>query len=488
MKILASRRLEVSRQRHPRRSQGHVLMVALVIAALMGVVLFSYLSMVGGQATMTARSQAWNQCIAVAEAGVEEALAHLNKNGINTLGQIELTIDLGIQGWVLTNGVYYKRGALDADCYYEVTIRPGARPLITSTGYVPAPIGAAAAPGPVFAAKVHAPWASGRTFITRTIEAKVRAIGKFTKGVLARSKVDLNGKYVKVDSYHSYDPSGSTFNGTNGWGIYDPLKRREHGDVAVMDGFKDDLQVKDAKVWGKVSTGPDGDLKTSKNATVGSLAWHAAGNAGVQPGWATTDANFDMPDLEMPYKNGISPIGGWVGTNYYDYILGDGDYEISKLKGVVLVTGHARLLVKNKIEFKDGSTDSDGIVFDPNGYLEIWMEGKEAKLVGKKVKKSKPTERLGFNEDGKATNFFYFGGPKNEKLEMAKMDEFTGIVYAPNAKVIIKGGNPKYYKAHFYGAVMGYEVKLEKNANFHYDENIGSLPADSFVVESWREI
>jgi hypothetical protein len=117
------------------------------------------------------------------------------------------------------------------------------------------------------------------------------------------------------------------------------------------------------------------------------------------------------------------------------------------------------------------------------------MKGTEAKLVGKKNKKKNPlSERVAFNDGGNATNFFYYGLEKNTKLEMKKMDEFVGLVYAPNAEVKIQGGSPKYYKAHFYGSIQGLKVKLEKNANVHYDENVGNLAPDSFVVESWKEL
>ena len=69
------------------------------------------------------------------------------------------------------------------------------------------------------------------------------------------------------------------------------------------------------------------------------------------------------------------------------------------------------------------------------------------------------------------------------------MDEFTGIIYAPNALVTLKAGSPKYYRCHVFGSISGYQVKLEKNAQVHYDENIASTDnSKNYIIESWKEL
>ncbi len=429
--------------------RGSVLLTTMVIIGVTGLVLLTYLTLVRHQNVVVARSQSWNTCIAIAEAGVEDALAHLNKNGVNKTGSFFEVTDLASQGWISTNGQYYVRRAID-DCYYEVYIKEGARPVITATGYVPAPANFAAKTRPFLAAHTPLPWDSGQTFLSRTVQAKCRAVGRFTKAIVARDKVELNGKYIIVDSYHAYDPAASTYdlNNPNDPGQYDVSKRQDNGDVAVMEGMSDELKISDAEVWGKVATGPDGNLKTNKSVVVGSIAWHDSGQKGVEPGWATEDASFDMPSVTVPFAHGFAPSSGTVGTNTYDYILGNDDYEVSQLggnnRGKVLVTGTARILVTSKIDFSDDPKDEEGIEFEPGARLEIYMKGKDAKLVGKKQKKNQISERMGFNKDGNTTNFFYFGSDKNEKLELKNMDEFVGLIYAPNAEITLKAGNLKY--------------------------------------------
>ena len=69
------------------------------------------------------------------------------------------------------------------------------------------------------------------------------------------------------------------------------------------------------------------------------------------------------------------------------------------------------------------------------------------------------------------------------------MDEFTGIIYAPNANIKLKAGSPKYYRCHVFGALSGYQVTLEKNAHMHYDENISTADnAKNYVIESYQEL
>ena len=67
------------RHRPPSHARGSVLIVSLLTVTILSMILASYLSMSQRQSVSVARSQAWNAAIAVAEGGVEEALAQLNR-------------------------------------------------------------------------------------------------------------------------------------------------------------------------------------------------------------------------------------------------------------------------------------------------------------------------------------------------------------------------------------------------------------------------
>jgi len=452
---------------------GNMLVVAVISTALMALVLFSYLQMVGSDATLSARSQSWNSCIAVAEAGAEEAMAHLNRNGV--FGSVA---GLASQGWAKTNGNLRLRRTLGG-AYYEVTISPGKAPEIISTGYVPAStaVDLARTPG-------VAPWDSEQRFLKRSIRVVARAVVRFPRALMGNT-IDLNGEAIVVDSFDSYDPNASKPS-TNAWGVYDPAKRKDNGDVVLTDELQDTLSILNAHVYGKVLTGPEGRLKEKVGVVVGSLAWHNAGNTGIQPGWSGNDANFDKPEVEVPFKAGLPPMGGVVGTNTYDYILPSGNYEMSKLTGKVLVTGQAKLLVTEEIAFNTVGTANDGIEFAPGAQLEIYMAGKFAQFIGKN---NGAGFMRTFNPGGNATNFFFYGLEGNEHVDLEYIDEFVGMIYAPNAEIVLRTTpSSQEFPFHAAKAIMGRRVRLEKSLSFHYDENVRKLPPDHYVVGSWEEI
>ena len=57
---------------------GSILVITLLTAFVIGVGVASYLVLVSNQNYSTMRSLAWNTTIPLAEAGIEEALTHLN--------------------------------------------------------------------------------------------------------------------------------------------------------------------------------------------------------------------------------------------------------------------------------------------------------------------------------------------------------------------------------------------------------------------------
>src|SRR5262245_49199059 len=79
------------------KTQGNALMLTIVITGLIGFVLAAYLTMVQNQNSGNTRSQVWNSAMPVVEAGIEDALAHLNRHG---------TTNLACDGWTLSGSTY----------------------------------------------------------------------------------------------------------------------------------------------------------------------------------------------------------------------------------------------------------------------------------------------------------------------------------------------------------------------------------------------
>src|SRR5262245_50276550 len=123
-----------TKQSQQRNESGSVLMIALVMAGILGVCLISYFTLMNHQNRMVFRGQAWNHALSLAEAGVEDALAHINLEfGTNNpIG--------GTDGWSGPTGgpATLSSPRNLAGGSYSVTISAGF-PVVTSTGRVQVP-------------------------------------------------------------------------------------------------------------------------------------------------------------------------------------------------------------------------------------------------------------------------------------------------------------------------------------------------------------
>src|SRR3954470_1502109 len=101
-----------------RAKEAHVLLMTLFIGGVAAVLLCAYLNVTLSQNHFTVRSQMWNVCMPVVEAGLEEALAHINNPG---------TTNFATQNWSYdsTNKAYTKQRVI-GDSYCVVSIKTNA--------------------------------------------------------------------------------------------------------------------------------------------------------------------------------------------------------------------------------------------------------------------------------------------------------------------------------------------------------------------------
>ena len=433
------------RLRPPCHARGSILIVSLLTLTILSMILASYLSMSQRQSVSVARSQAWNAAIAVAEGGVEEALAQLNRG----VGAGEL--NLAANGWEQkAEGNYgpQQRRYLGSS-YYDVFIVPGDKPVIHSTGYTAAPYGSSP--------------------ISRAVQVTTtsKAAPLFAVAMVAKEKIDFKGFSTATDSFDS-DNANFSSNGR-----YDPAKAAEAGDVASSFGI---VNVGNAKIKGKVQTGPAGNSDIGSNGSVGSAAWVNAGNIGIQPGWSANDFNVDFPDVLEPFSSGFSPVSGTVGGTNYIYVLGSDNYLITSLtlksKETMYVNGNAVLYVTGDV-LMQGNLSSQ-IIIAPGASLAVYVAGASAVFTQ-------------VNNQGNAKNFSYYGLPANTSVTFGGNAAVIGTIYCPNADFTIGGGGTDVYD--FEGSVMAKTIKMNGHYNFHYDQGlVRSGPSFGYVATSWREL
>jgi hypothetical protein len=423
------------------KSSGNVLFGTIFITGIICMYLGGYLTLVRNEHKLTNRSQTWNMAIPVAEAGVEEAMTHL---------QSTFPVIKAGNGWNYNaGGNLEKLRVLNTNEYFYTVIQEnGGKPIITSTGYARPPVEA--------------------NFISRTIEVTTTYTSYKFNGMVVRETATLGGNTITLDSFDSSTNAYSTN------GVYDSRKRRDNAILATLSTNSAAIKLINADVWGKVasanSTGTNKSIVFSPNASVGDLAWHAAGKTGLQTNHYDYNVNITVESVVSPITSAIPPPAGPTNSGYA-YALATGDYRfdstLKPFQGAIHVTGNARLLV-------NANVDLSMLRIDPGASLEMYVAGGSADLGGNMV-----------NINGQASNFKYFGLPGNTNISAGGGDSFTAIIYAPDAALKLNGNGGTYA---FSGASLTKSVHFGGSYDFHYDESAKNETKKGYVITAWNEI
>jgi len=426
---------------------GNALLVCLLATAIVGIILSAYLTLLKAQTQSVARSQTWNTTVSIIEAGMEEAIAHLNTHGDS---------NLLCDGWQLSGTKYVMQRNV-GDGYYNVSIESwfagtNCNPIIESRAFIIPPVLIASAEGLIpFVAQIN----GDNTFSSagkmgRGVRAQTTRNSLFSKGLVAKGRIDLNGNNIMTDSYDSLDPTHS-----NG-GLYEPSVRKANGDVATDSVLTNSINVGNADIYGKVSTGPKGTISVGANGSVGDAAWHAAGNHGVEPGFSTDDMNVAFPVASVPWAGGgylTSPDTNSSGSmTFYG-----GNYKLSSIslssRQTVTILGDVSIWVPNGFTM-NGQSEID---IAPGAKLTIYT-GAPSNIGGNGL----------LNSTFDASRCSVIGLPGCTSLSFGGNAGYIGTIYAPQADFSMSGGGSTAYD--FAGAAITKSVTMNGHFNFHYDE------------------
>jgi hypothetical protein len=429
---------------------GSALIVTLCICTVLGIFMAGYLKLVNTHSYAVARSDTWHSAIPVAEAGIEDAMSHLNAPGVttNTLAQ---------NSWMMVGLGKFQNKTVIGNSYSTVTIKIG--PAVTNQ--FPVIVAAATVPGPLLGPPV-----------SRTVEVltKPKPLIPTPGAMVVFSTLDFAGFGITTDSFDSSNTNLST------GGMYDPTKASDHGDVCTISSVANVLDVGNGKVKGKVRTGPEGQPAINAQGSVGDMNWVNSGKTGIQTDHFADDVNMELPTVSLPPNTTWMPPvpGNYIidGKNY-KYNLGSGSWTVSKLDGSLNVSGKAVLYVTSSI--KIGS--SMLIHIAPGASLTIYMGGASASIGGQGV----------VNETGLAQNFTYYGLPNNTQLDFSANAAFVGSIIAPNCFFSLGGGGKNTYD--FIGQCVVGSAKMNGHYNFHFDEALRRIyAATGFMVAGWNEL
>jgi len=362
------------------REQGNTLLVVLLITGLIVAALGSYLNLALTEHKTVHRSLAWNAALPLAEAGVEEALSHLNKNRTN----------FAADGWT-TN--YFKHRALGLD-YFDVHFdgSPGGLVTIYSTGAVQ--------------------WLDG-DYITRSVRVLGLAAKDFKFPGLVANDINFGGTF-HADSYDSTSADDSNN------GEYDTTKRGDQVLIATPNVIFD--LGGNATILGSIASGPGGTYTSSGSSSVGDLNWRSRG---VQPGHFTNNFTTIFPPVVAPFESGEIPYAGtYLGTNY-TYVLNGGAYMATDLSSSLY---GATMLVKDYsvLFVTGGPINLSQIVFAPGARLDLYVGAPSISFAPIIVGATAP-------------KFTIFGLPSCTSLSLNNGTYIKGLIYAPDTVLQANG-------------------------------------------------
>jgi hypothetical protein len=287
-----------------RREGGNTLLIVLSVAAILLPIIWTAVYFASVQQRTVTVSQDWNSGMAVIEAGIEEAFAHLN-----TDCKIESTAAWNANDWSQSGDTFSLPPRYFADgSFYQVQIitngggATAKTPDIVCIGGVQTRFGvrgyanASGQSGPQFAT-VSASQEVERTnnFIKRQVRVRASQWGWPDFGQLGGTGVGVNG------SITAFDSSGTS----SYWGHFMPSLAS--GD-AVVGSVNGDISLSpNSETYGSVVTSPNNSVTGS--GSVGDTNWVDSGTDGVQPGHYNNNLEMEMP--QIPSEPSVATMEGW---------------------------------------------------------------------------------------------------------------------------------------------------------------------------------
>ncbi len=295
---------------------------------------------------------------------------------------------------------------------------------------------------------------------TRTVRATIGLQSAFSHAILTKQTLTLKSGTV-VDGYNSLDPSDTDIDiGIGSQSASDSsvilnMGSTVKGDVFVAGSLDSAIKDLGATVTGdKFVSAPQPLPRVTSPALPDMGAITAAGKTvTLTPVNSGTYSSIDLLQLEAKVK-------GVTTTTPAVLVVEGGDV-------VLHVTGDIQLGNSCEIVVKDGAT------------LTVYTDGNIHCRNGSGINTENPPEKA-------TTLQIYATGQPGQFLDIKAKSNFTGMIYAPDANVVL------YAKGNAYGSIVADSFNYMAGGNFYYDEALqkkNTVKDDGvqFVVARWSE-
>lgn len=455
-----------------KRRAGGALVLTSIILVLVGAVLASCLLATQGEYTTVARSQTWNTSVVLTEAGVEDALAFMNKYAGNfpMVPQWSTTDSARQDGWTVNGNIYSMHRIVDTRVgYYDVSIDNtiSNAPVITCIGTTSNGLTGASITSPFMLAAAGVNGFSAPS-ANRSVQVKATFSALFPNAITTKQNINLNGNNVRVDSFDSSYTNYSAWITNRGYGVYDVTKARANGDVATDSSLIGAISVGQANIYGHLDTGPGGTATVGNNGYVGPLPQVGSG---IQPGYVKNDMNVIFPDVVLP-----TGAAGWQYVPANNTITNSGNYMIIGISGDLTIKApNVVLYVSGNINMSGGDTIT---VTTNASSVTIYIAGPSVDLHGNATIN---------NQTQNAHILGIYGLPTLTSINFGGNAAYSGTIYAPEADFSYGGGGNNTYD--YVGSLVANSCNMNGHANFHYDESLKrNGPGIGYIPASWQEL
>ncbi len=287
----------------------------------------------------------------------------------------------------------------------------------------------------------------------RTVYATLGLKGLFDHAILTKGSLILKSGTV-IDGYNSADPFDTDFN-------VDIGTQSTADSMVVLNSGVD--------VNGDVLVGLGGDPDTVIK-DLGATTGDQLGGTENDPLPQITPPVLTDTGLDIEAKSETITFTPADSGQYGNISLASsnqaGILEIDGGDVVLYITGNIDLGNACEIIVKDNSS------------LTIYIDGDIVTGNGASIGTENPTKDA-------MTLQLYGTGTGGQNFDIKAKNEWTGVIYAPNAHVDL------YAKGDAYGSIVADSFEFKNGGNFYYDEALREVSIQdegvSFVVERWYE-
>ena len=457
--------------------RGSLLIVSMILCAIIGISIVSYLNLGKSAQTISNRALYNNGAMNIAEYGMEEAMYSINK----MVNDASYTWT----GWTSANS--------GADAYRKWTSFTLGQ---NATGQVRVYV--------KHADGVLAPTILARSTVTlggatsapieKWIKVTLAMTSKFANGLVAKNTISFSGTNASVDSWNS-DPDNNSATAPIG---YSTTTRNDNGSVGSIS-VTSAVTVNNADIFGYVATGGT-PATIGPNGLIGPFG---TSSGTVAAGHSSTDFTASFDNVSAPTTYSYTPIAT-IGGNYSlpsdagASPAADGKYYIEcpaiNFNNKTLTVEANKQVVLKLTNTGSGASaaisvggGSGVIQLNTDAQLIVYTSG-DISIAGKGISNGVDGADAGTtieaNEMGQPKNFQIWGTKTSgtQGIDIAGNGALSAIVYAPFGSVRINGNGDVA------GSIVANDITVVGNAQFHYDESLGAFGGNPYRVAAWTEL